>query len=91
MAGEDSASKKGKGKASRRASDRSPTASASLASTSPTLVLPEYIPPEGSLKSRAPGRQNVACKCVLVFVHAVQKRKTDRGWTALAEAVVAAR
>lgn len=91
MAGEASASKKGKGKASHTASSRSPTASASLRSTSPTLVLPEYIPPEGSLKSRAPGRQNVACKCVLVFVHGPKRKTTDRVWTALAEVAVAGR
>ncbi|GAA5988160.1 hypothetical protein JCM10908_002088 [Rhodotorula pacifica] len=43
-------------------SSRSPAAASSREGPSPTFVLPEYIPPEGSLKSRAPGRQNVACK-----------------------------
>ncbi|GAA5868639.1 hypothetical protein JCM3774_003608 [Rhodotorula dairenensis] len=61
MAGEDSASKKGKGSSRNKAtasSSRSPPSTG----TSPTIVLPQYIPPEGSLKSRAPGRQNIACK-----------------------------
>ncbi|GAA5852285.1 hypothetical protein JCM8547_006725 [Rhodosporidiobolus lusitaniae] len=29
---------------------------------SPELVLPSYVPPAGALKSRAPGRQNIACR-----------------------------
>lgn len=46
-------------------SSQSPASATSREAISPTIVLPEYVPPEGSLKSRAPGRQNIACKCVL--------------------------
>lgn len=55
---------KGKGKASATSSNTPSSTSAPDLHSPPDFVPPTFVPPPGALKSRAPGRQNVACRYV---------------------------